>query len=100
MICGVSLLLINSEKGKEIFKELKEECKYKKCDVEKCLQHNLKQPTKRPQRQKEFWKDYEKHGYAYLAKKYGLVGIKSMAINKFQILLYKIRFILGGSDGN
>ena len=89
IIYGISLVLVHSKKGLEMFEQIKEKCIYKKCEVEKCLQHNLKEPTRKPEKQEQFWKDYEKRGYSYIAKKYGVVGVKSVLKNKFQILMIK-----------
>ena len=71
---GVSLVLINSEKGENVMKKLTENTSYtvKKCtdDSYKAYQHNLKKPTDRPCDTDAFFEDYEKYGFDYCVRKY------------------------------
>lgn len=56
---GVSLVLINSEKGKIIFEKLKDNFEYVETSEENCLQHNLVSPTPKADNYDEFWKNYK-----------------------------------------
>ncbi len=67
---GVSLVLVNSQKGKNIFKNIKNNIEYIQSNKEDCLQWNLQHPTPMPQNTKQFWTDYENKGFKYILKKY------------------------------
>lgn len=81
---GVSLLLVNTEKGKKIFEEVKDKINYKKTCKEECLQHNLIKPTKVSPNRKKFWDDYFKYGYKYITKKYSCCGVKLKILIKIK----------------
>ncbi|MBE5756514.1 MAG: 4Fe-4S dicluster domain-containing protein [Clostridiales bacterium] len=67
---GVSILLTSSIKGEELFESIKEEVLYYQVDNEKALIYNHNKPCKVPATRELFWKDYNKFGYDYVAKKY------------------------------
>lgn len=67
---GVSLLLINTEKGKELFETINEKLYTFQAKLEDCLQPNLKQPSKLHPSSSEFTKDYEKYGFKYIIHRY------------------------------
>ena len=61
---GVSLVIINSNKGKELFNEVKDKFEVLFVeDKEKCLQHNLKNPTAIPNNYDSIWKAYYEKGF-------------------------------------
>lgn len=60
---GVSLVLINSEKGKEIFKKIKDKFDIEKSCKENCLQNNLIKPSEKNNNYDKFWEEYLKFGY-------------------------------------
>lgn len=73
---GVSLVLCNTAKGNELFKSV-DECIYKiKVPLNKCLQPNLKYPTKKDVRRDIFEADYIKYGFKYVLDKYWEVSFK------------------------
>ena len=69
---GLSLILINSDKGKKLFEnaKLRAEC----ISIQECIQPQLKQPPKLHPARKNFIRDYEANGFLYVAKKYGDMG--------------------------
>lgn len=79
---GVSLLLINTEKGKRLFSAIDESLYTFQPKLEDCLQPNLQQPSTLNTQSKNFEKLYKKHGFKYILKKYTQLGIKQ------QIKLY------------
>lgn len=83
---GVSLLLINSSKGKFWFNQIKNQVNFLSTDVEHCLQPNLKYPSVIHSLRNQFEEDYIKKGFIYVGKKYGNLGF-----HLFQ-LLRKIKF--------
>lgn len=68
---GVSLVIINTNKGKELFENIKKDIIYKKCNIYNNLQPPLKENWKYPKNREKFWKDYNKKGFKYILKKYG-----------------------------
>lgn len=59
---GVSLLLINSEKGMNFFRDARKQMKVVHCETDVYMQKNLKEPLDRPQNRANFWSEFEKHG--------------------------------------
>lgn len=72
---GISLILINSEKGQDLFESIKENMIIRNSNIVDCLQPNLQQPTKENSKTEVFWKDYDKRGFRYIIKKYADYGI-------------------------
>lgn len=67
---GVSLLLINTEKGKELFKAINENLYTFQAKLKDCLQPNLKHPSNLNSQSQQFEELYKKHGFYYVLKKY------------------------------
>lgn len=96
---GISLILINSAKGKETFNNVKAHGTYIESDTSKCLQSNLKKPTRISPNRDAFWKQYNDKGYDYIIKKYSDLNykVKLMSFAKRIIpekLKYKIKELL------
>ena len=67
---GVSLIILNTQKGKEIFKELE----FPQCiqiKKEECIQNSLKKSSLTSKYRNIIFKELDKYGYEYIAKKYG-----------------------------
>ena len=71
---GVSLVLINTPKGQELFNTIKHQMNYIQTDTIQCLQPNLQHPSEIHPMRDSFENDYQKHGFVYVAKKYGDLG--------------------------
>lgn len=69
---GLSLILINSDKGKQLFENL--EKKAEGISIKDCLQPQLRLPSKLHPDHQRFVYDYETRGFLYVAKKYGDLG--------------------------
>ena len=67
---GVSLLLISTQKGREVFENITGECYAVETKVEDCLQPNLQQPTKKPAEYDLFWMCYKTEGFESAIRKY------------------------------
>jgi coenzyme F420-reducing hydrogenase beta subunit len=89
---GVSLVLINTYKGKALFEQIKESSYIEESNIVDCTkyQHNLNQPTQRPVNRDVLWQDYSRAGFNYIAAKYAGYGFsgrtKSMAVKALQRL--------------
>ena len=71
---GVSLILVNTEKGKRIIEIIKDRMTIIPAKLENCLQPNLKHPSIIHPKRIEFERDYQWKGLLYVMKKYGNIG--------------------------
>ena len=60
---GVSLVLINTEKGKAIFDKVSDKFNLIESNIEDCMQNNLRKPCDIPPKYDELWNIYRKNGY-------------------------------------
>lgn len=74
---GVSLLLVNTEKGKQLFENVNG-CKLKSIpsNIEDCLQPQLIKPIEISVHQENFTDEFIKYGFEYVGKKYGDMNFK------------------------
>ena len=79
---GVSLILVNTEKGRELFEAVKDNMTVIPAKLEDCLQPNLQYPSLFNPKWKSFENDYEQKGFEYVMKKYGEDNWK-MKLHKF-----------------
>ena len=92
---GVSLVLVNTIKGQELFDAIKHEMDYIKTDTIKCLQPNLQYPSEIHPMRDSFEKDYQKRGFVYVAKKYGDLGWRYKMRRLKQKCRTAIRLMIG-----
>lgn len=81
---GVSMVLVNTEKGRLLFE--KTEGQRLTGDIQTAKQPQLSEPASRPQTREEFWKEYEEKGVKPLLKKCG-----GLAPDSFKTFLYKMK---------
>lgn len=79
---GNSLFLIHTERGKQLFNEIKSELDYELSDTKSCWQNSLEAPTPVSNHRQEFWNDYQEKGIEFIMKKYGRVSMKNKLVNK------------------
>lgn len=79
---GCSLLFINTQKGIEIFEEIKNDINILPTEINLCMQPNMQHPSRFHADWKDFQQNYPTKGFIWAAKKYGDLGIN-----------YKIRTI-------
>lgn len=77
---GVSLVLVNTIKGKKYFNNITDSINYIESNTIECNQPQLNEPIKESKLQIKFWNDYSKYGFNYILKKYTCVGIKKRII--------------------
>ncbi len=80
---GVSMVIINTKKGEELF--LETEGEKIAGSFETANQTQLKSPTKKPLSREAFWKEYNENGIDFTLKKHGAVK------DSFKTKLYKIK---------
>lgn len=75
---GVSLVLVNTDKGQEYFEKAKNDVEWRETRIEDSMQPPLKSPFPRPKERDAFWKEFKTKDFSYIAKKYGTVKEPSL----------------------
>lgn len=83
---GVSLVLLNTEKGRKLFEAVKDKMNTFPANLEDCLQPNMMHPSEIHTDRDVLEDDYVKRGFKYVMCKYGDLGWKKQ-------LRYKLRKI-------
>jgi len=73
------LVLVNTNKGKQVFEDIRKQLIVRESNVIDCLQPQLKYPSEVSPNRGEFWNDYEAKGYEYVIKKYAGYNFKNMS---------------------
>lgn len=68
---GLSLILINTEKGKKLFEAAKADLNVIPARLEDCMQGNMKRPSPIHPKRMKFEEDYKNMGFEYVLNKYG-----------------------------
>lgn len=71
---GINLILLNTEKGKELFNKISDKLVISPVNVENCLQPNLQHPSVVSPQRIQFEEDYMRNGFDCVIKRYGDVG--------------------------
>lgn len=80
---GVSLAIVNSEKGKQLFMEVSENAEIYPVDIEKIKQPPMIAPAEAAKYSETFWKNYKQKGYEYAVKQqYGKLCVVKYFIKK------------------
>lgn len=74
---GVSLVLINSEKGLKLFEDIKGSLIYKETKIEDAMQPPLVAPYDQPEDRDAVWDFFYGNNFDKVAKKYGNWGLKN-----------------------
>lgn len=72
---GVSLVLVNNEKGRRLLDRVKTELTVIETKIEDSLQPPLVKPFECPKQRNKFWQDFYEREFAYVAKRYGTVSL-------------------------
>jgi coenzyme F420-reducing hydrogenase beta subunit len=84
---GISLLLVNTEKGRWLLEQARKDLNTFPANIEDCLQSNLQEPTRIPPARNEFEKLYAKKGFLAAMKRYGDMGWRYKLAKPFLRLL-------------
>ncbi len=68
---GISLVLVHTDKGKELIRNVETFVLCKESNSTDCLQDRLKKPTPQPEHREKFWELYKINGIDEIVKKYG-----------------------------
>jgi hypothetical protein len=88
---GISLVLVNSDKGAALFETIRGGLDVRESCKENCLQRNLQSPPFRHKNSNQFWNDYHKRGMRYVMVKYTDYSILKTFIKK---VILKLKSIL------
>ena len=91
---GISLVLVNTLKGKIVFDQKKGLFNSITPHLKDCIQQNLKIPTTLNPQYVRFQTDYESHGFYFVLKKYGDIGWKYKLMNFAEKLTRKIKRLI------
>lgn len=67
---GISLILINTNKGLVFFNKIKERFTFKSVSINDCLQPNLQKPIGEDIKREKFEKDFKRFGFLFVSLKY------------------------------
>ena len=84
---GVSLILVNTEKGRRLLELAKKDLDMFPARVEDCLQPNLQHPTKPHPARMKFERLYARKGFLAAVKRYGDMGWRYKLAKPFLMLL-------------
>lgn len=84
---GVSLVLINTEKGNRLFQRVIEDIYLYRSNTKMCLQPQLQKPALQHPLRDNFERDYDLKGFEFINRKYGNVNWKHVC----RVVLSKIK---------
>lgn len=84
---GVSLVLINNDKGNEMFNAVKPSVEFRKTLLEDSMQPALSAPESPPVNRAVFWKDFTQKPFSYCANKYGGNSVLYKTLHKMWMLI-------------
>lgn len=87
---GISLLFLNTQKGKDLFNLIENRLHTTQTDLNNCLQGNLKRPSKADSFRDKFEYDYSHKGFRYVFYKYGEDSLKYKAYKIWKKIINKL----------
>lgn len=89
---GVSLVLINNDKGEKKFEAVKEKVVWKSTRIEDSMQLPLIAPYPRPDTRDQFWNDFKNNDFKYIVKAYGDNRLNSKLKKKLGAVKRKLMY--------
>lgn len=71
---GISLIIVNTEKGKDIFESVRLRAEVRETIKENCLQPQLKYPTQKSKYRESFLQNNKRNGFNYAINKYLIIS--------------------------
>ncbi|MCD7890252.1 MAG: Coenzyme F420 hydrogenase/dehydrogenase, beta subunit C-terminal domain [Ruminococcus sp.] len=81
---GVSLVLINNDRGGELFDSVSGDVEMRSCRIEDSMQPALVEPWKMPHDREKFWCDFYTKSFELIVKKYGGEDFKAKVKRGFR----------------
>ncbi len=88
---GISLVLVNSNKGSTLFETVRGGLEVRESNKQDCFQRNIGSPPPRHRNSDIFWRDYHKRGMRYVMVKYTDYGVVKTFMMK---VIRKIKSVL------
>lgn len=87
---GVSLVLLQDEKGEELFEKSQQSLLYRRVNIENYnKQKTFHEPYKRPDNKDAFWSTYYEHSYQKAYNRFLRVPLKTKVLRKLKKLLLR-----------
>ncbi|MGM9937496.1 MAG: Coenzyme F420 hydrogenase/dehydrogenase, beta subunit C-terminal domain, partial [Candidatus Ornithomonoglobus sp.] len=86
---GVSLVLVNNDKGRVLFEDVSDTVILRECRIEDSMQPPLKAPANASKQRDKFWIDYYTRPFGYIVRKYGGRNIKGRIKKLFNAFFRK-----------
>ena len=67
---GVSLVLVNTPRGKQVLEEAGKDLIAISCDLQNCIQPTLVRPSPPSPKREQFWESYQKNGFSETMKRF------------------------------
>lgn len=89
---GVSAIIINTDKGKDIFEYIKDDLDWKECKLDEIVSGNpsIKKSSTMPNKRSEFFDNLDNDNILTLSKKYASISFVKKIIKKLKAILKKI----------
>lgn len=86
---GTSVLLVNSEKGREYIKELNNDLELWHLSKNEAMQPRLERSSIKPKQYETFWEDYISNGFTYVYKKFFTLSFTRRAFLRLKGIIKK-----------
>lgn len=90
--CGCSLVIVNTQKGEQLFREAADEIEFFTVSMEDAMQKHLQEPCHKPGEAACFWKEYQDYGWKYVSGKYGRQTTKMLVLRWLNRLKFKRKY--------
>lgn len=86
---GISLVMIHTQKGLDLFHTICGETEYRKCELTDCLQPQLQKPSAASPFRNLFWQDYLRNDFSFAIQYHAGCSLKNFLAQKLRLLLHK-----------
>ena len=90
---GASVVIVNTEKGKELLDILLTSCDAREVPMAGMMQPNLSKPSQPKVNRAKLWQEYGKGGIELLVQEYGTMPFRARLLKKIKYCLRKVKFI-------
>lgn len=91
---GVSLLLVNSNQGKELLDGCSSELEIIESNMQECIQPQLKEPIQLSPQYSQFIQDFTQNGFEYVGKKYADMGWRHKKTKGIELMKRVVKKII------
>ena len=92
---GYSLVLCNTEKGRQLFEAVKDRMNTMPVDMTKAMQPNLEHPSEIHPKRMAFEKSFEKYGFEKTMKRFGYMGWQKKVLRYYKRIVNKYHRLKG-----